>query len=181
MPHGLQPCSHPGERRNTSRDTPTRYPCSCSVPSSAGRIGRVGLKLQFGWIFAASLAIASPAVRAAEPDRFEQLWAKWRDQVEPEGITKPLARQVFLWDELQYHLGYCERFVPGEDLSYWRTWWSNTPLGESAHGKAMLAAGEKNYVAGVAAGRREKPSSRLCQATVDDLLSNLKAAQARAD
>ena len=92
-------------------------------------------------IAAAMLIQAAPQ----EDPGFTDLWNKYGSAMEAEVITRRTAAQAYTWTEGQYHLGLCRRYLALDDVTFWRAWWTNTPLETTVWGRRILEVGSPSY------------------------------------
>lgn len=120
-----------------------------------------------------ALLVAAPA---AQDRHFENIWRSDGPALEAEGITKPMARQAFLWTEIQYHLGRCLPYISEGDLLHWRMWWRDTALERSSLGQEILKIGDKGYYSGIEDGRSKPLTKNQCQRVIASWQGDMKRA-----
>ena len=124
-----------------------------------------------------ALTVIALVLIAAKPEGgFESIWRTDGPALEAQGITQPMARQAFLWTELQYHLGICGSFMAENDLAFWRLWWRDTPLERAEMGRQILAAGDTNYYKGVEDRRKRPLSARQCRRVLASWVGDMRRA-----
>lgn len=122
-----------------------------------------------------TLILFALALIAAKPESgFESIWRNDGPALEAQGITQPMARQAFLWTELQYHLGMCGGIMAESDLAFWRLWWRDTPLERAEMGRQILAAGDANYYKGVEDRRKRPLSARQCRRVLNSWIGDMR-------
>lgn len=92
-----------------------------------------------------------------------------------------MARDAFLWTELQGHLGQCRAFISADDLKFWREWWKGTPLEASDMGRTIIKVGDGLYAEGLERAFDEPLTRDHCQRVLDSLIADLRKRRERRD
>lgn len=105
---------------------------------------------------------------------FEQIWSEYGAALTADGIDRGMAELAMLWLEGQYHLGRCVAFVNRDDVTYWRNWWNDTPLPQSAFGQRILRGGDESYIEGVQDSRSRPLTNAHCNRVVESWFADMQ-------
>jgi hypothetical protein len=111
---------------------------------------------------AAAVLWTALAAQTIPGSRYNALYEKGREYLEPAGIDRQTFEAFSIWSEGQYVLGYCSQWLALDDTPYYRNWWKGSVIPQSEAGRQMLAMADQIYEQGRVAGFKEKPSREVC-------------------
>lgn len=102
--------------------------------------------------------------------------AAYLERFEAEGLSEQVFDEVLLWGEGLHLMGRCHKQLRDDQIEYWKTWWDDSVLVDTAIGQEVIQAGLDEFDRGVTRSATDPLGSERCAAVIGDWLSDMRRA-----